>query len=73
MIINGFPLETSFPGTASVADLFYRCTFTCICWNVARKDPISEKSVIVTMGILVQSTATNNGALGHFKFYFLFV
>lgn len=70
MIINGFLLETSFPGTASVSDLFYRCTFTCICWTVARKDPISEKSVIVTVGILIQSTATSNGALWSFQVLF---
>lgn len=63
MIINGFLFETSFPGAGSVADLFHRCTFTCICWIVAREDPISEKSSIFTVGIMMQSTATKKGAL----------
>lgn len=75
MIINDFLFQTSFPGAASVADLFHRCAFACSSWTVAGQDLISETSIIFTMGIMIQSTTTkkkkkHKKALGHFKFDF---
>lgn len=72
VVINGFLFETAFRGAAPVADLFHRCTSACICGTMARKDPISEKSIIFTLGVKMQCAATQKWPFGYFKFCFPF-